>query len=324
MATVIYPHFIGSGSAATAMHRALYCASGVHSDWSIADSIKIARGEPISIRSPKEGRPILFIANPHGFHAQSIIDGVKAGFSAIIAEKPVCVSLEEAKLLRGVGQEVPIAVCHGYRAAWGVKTLQQLVESGELGEVFAVEGRYWQSSAAQSAGKKSDNWKNDPKISGPFDVLGDLASHWTDLLFFLNGGKCEKAQVWKSYVNSETPHRDTHVQLVMEFSRIGRTIGSISKTVHGAGNHLEVNVLGDKGRASWNFSDPDRVLLAHGESEHYVVRKKGTPVGSRQAPFHGLGWLEGYVDIIEKALSGQGEYPTLGEALDVMETLLKA
>lgn len=306
------------------MHRALFCAGELHPDWEIAPKIRIARGEPIGVRTPADGLAVLFIANPHGLHAQAILDGVAAQFSAIVAEKPVCVSLDEAKKLREVSCGTPIAVCHGYRAAWGVKTLQQLIESGELGEIFAVEGRYWQSSAAQSGGKRSDSWKNDPKISGPFDVLGDLASHWADLLFFLNGSKCDKAQVWESFVNSESPHRDTHVQLVMEFSHLGRTLGSVSKTVHGAGNHLEVNVLGSKGRASWTFADADRVLLAHGESEHFIVRKKGTAVGSRQAPFHGLGWLEGYVEIIEKVLSGQGGYPTLPEALDVMETLLKA
>jgi len=51
--------------------------------------------------------------------------------------------------------------------------------------------------------------------------------------------------------------------------------------------------------------------------------------GSRLAPFHGLGWLEGYIEIIHQFLkeaAGQKSnvYPTLPESLKNIEVLLRA
>jgi len=327
----IHPYFIGSGAAAKAMQKALYSAALLHSDWDLQTSQHLARGTfPTSLPQGINDKAVLFVASPHALHAPAIQQGVLSEFSAIVSEKPAGVHREDLALLRSLQTPIPIAVCHGYRAMWGMKTLRNLIRDQELGKIISVEGRYWQSSAAQRQGQlPTTNWKNDSTLSGNSDVLIDLASHWTDLLFFLAGEKCASASVWKSYVNAESAHRDTHVHVNMSFGTLGRTFGSISKTVHGMGNHLEIHLIGEKGRATWTFDKPDIITLGRGDSEQTLARKKDVAVGSQQAPFHGQGWLEGYVEIIEKTLlhlAGQAtaEYPTLSQALDVMEALLTA
>jgi predicted dehydrogenase len=321
----IQPFVIGSGGAGKAIAKSIAIVGILHPELGVLPVRWLRRDENI----PRDLDPetaLLCIANPHGFHARYLEEASAAGLKYILTEKPSCVSLEEVASLKKLGES--IGVFHGYRQMWGPQTVRTLLTSGELGELVAIEGRYWQSSAAQKAlhAVPTDSWKNNPKISGPHDVYLDLGTHWTDLMFFLTGETPSEARAWLSYANAESAHRDTHVHLTLDFAGGCRSFGSISKTMHGAGNHLEFTVLGKKQAVHWSFADPDRLSLARG-SETLVVSKMA-PTSSQQAPFHGLGWLEGYVDIVAQVLlemagGPKAAIPTLQENLKVVETLLQ-
>ena len=83
-------------------------------------------------------------------------------------------------------------------------------------------------------------------LSGESDVLFDIGSHWVDAALYLASEKPGKVNLWKSFVNAESTHRDTHVNIMMEFSKGLRAMGSVSKTVHGATNEFEISIIGEK------------------------------------------------------------------------------
>ena len=121
---------------------------------------------------------------------------------------------------------------------------------------------------------------------------------------------------------------DTHVHLFLKFAGDRRAIASISKTVHGATNNFEYTVIGTKGTATWRFLQPDEVEFGRG-GRTSILRRKTPMESSGSVPFHGLGWLEGYVEITRQTLrqvSGLDSVPvpTLDEALDTMDVLLNA
>jgi|GEM_PF-1001006 len=327
----LVPYFLGSGKASEAMKKSLAILQVLEPDLKIAPFRTIARGEPmpdLASDLSNSKTPVLFIANPHGLHAQAILDGVKAGFPAIVTEKPACVNLEEVHALKSVS--IPVAVAHVYRQTWGIRTIRQMIEAGELGEIIALEGRYWQSSAAQralanssSSTAQSKSWKNDARLSGGYDTFLDLGTHWADLAAYLMGEPRFDGQVWLSNHNAEAPHRDTYVQAVLQFSGGRRAFGSISKTIHGAGNQHEWQVIGSKSSVAWSFLNPDELIVGRGGSRTTLFRQDQS-LGSRQAAFHGMGWIEGYVEII-RALIGElkdgkpADYPTLRWSLEVLE-----
>lgn len=326
---VLIPVLIGSGSSGNAIRKALGVVSFHHPDWPLGPVVSVSRGESLDgiFRSlPSGGEPLLLVANPHGLHTRLLLEAERAGFRHALVEKPACVSLEEAKLLSAC--RVSTGIFHGYRQMWGPGRIRELLKSGEMGDWFSIEGAYWQSSAA-SADKKALGWKDDPKLGGGHDVLIDLACHWTDLAFFLAGMPAEKARVWKGYVNAASPHRDTHVHLALQFPGDRRGFASVSKTAHGEGNHLEVRVFGSRGSASWRFATPDEIELSRGGERHVIRRGTRELTPSRSAPFHGMGWLEGYAGVLEAKLGeifegAVPEYPTLAQHLAVMNTLLAA
>jgi predicted dehydrogenase len=323
----IEPFVIGSGMSGKGMAKALAIVEIIDPELRLAPLKRIQRNQSLRGLPTPGTKPLLLIGNPHGCHAQTLLDGIEAGFEHFVLDKPVCTSLEDVARLKQVRHDV--AVCHGFRQQWGPQTLRRMIDAGEFGELISVEGRYWQSSAAQAAlaggtGGAKD-WKNDRALNGPYDALVDLGAHYTDLLFFLADSAPTRSRAWVSHVNAPAPHRDTHAHVEFDFPRF-RARGSISKTAHGAGNDLELTVLGQKQSVTWHVERPDELRVAQGSAIR-ILQKPADRSGSQQPPFHGTGWLEGYIEIIHRYLrkvSGDSTatYPTLQESLRVMETLL--
>jgi predicted dehydrogenase len=206
---------------------------------------------------------------------------------------------------------------------WGIQFLKKMGEEQEFGRLISIEGRYWQSSSAVKAltQMKTDSWKNNPNLSGDYDVLLDLGTHWADTVTYLASSRIKSVHQWKSFINAEASHRDTHLHLTIDFENQMKSFGSISKTVHGAGNDFEIHLIGEKKSATWKFSKPDYLEISEGNSTS-MIQKSTTTIGSGHWPHHGLGWIEGYVEIIKQALK-KGQYPTLQENLLLLENILE-
>lgn len=325
----INPVVVGRGMAGRAILDSLAIAARSDPELEILPARSAERGKPFSSYASEQTENILFLANPSALHATSILEGISAGFSAIAAEKPVCVHPDEIERLRTVTAFV--SVYHGYRVMWGPREIKRMIASGELGDVFSLEARYWQSSAAAAdpAGAATVRaWKDDPQLNGPRDALTDLGSHVADVFLYLMAEKPVRSRCRLFYRNAASAHRDTHVYLVMDFSGDRHATASISKTLHGAGNELEFTVIGTGGSATWRFQRPDEVEFGRGNRKTVITRNAPNP-SSRSVPFHGLGWLEGYVYITHQTLrtvSGlsAAPVPTVSEALNAMEALLLA
>lgn len=325
----IAPVLVGRGMAGQAILKSLAISSQMDPDLNLLPARQVQRDNSPDSYCSEDAENILFIANPSGLHAQSILDGAQGKFAAIAVEKPVCVRTEEIPLLKSL--QIPVTVFHGYRVMWGTRTIKDMIDSGELGDVFSFESRYWQSSSAQAvrnAAPEKRAWKNDLRLNGPSDALIDLGSHVVDICLHLMSAKPAESKCWVSYQNSLAPYRDTHVHLVLKFAGDRRAMASISKTVHGATNNFEYTVIGTKGAATWRFLQPDEVEFGTG-GRTSIIRRKTNLESSGSVPFHGLGWLEGYVEITRQTLrmaSGLDSVPvpTLDESLAAMEVLLSA
>lgn len=331
----ITPLIVGSGMAGRAAANAFKFIAGLNPELGILAPQWLKRGSPLARKKSELENPVLVIANPHGLHAQTLLEADTAGFPLVICEKPSCVTLEQMESLKKV--KARVAVLHVYRQMWGPQAIKAMLARGEFGELISIEGKYWQSSSAEKAlkGQSRDigfnpgsDWKSDPRMTGAFDVIIDIGCHWVDLACYFYGAMPERLHAWKSYKNAQAAHRDTHTHLTLEFANDGRALASVSKTAHGAANDLEITVIGTKKSVTWAFLKPDELLIGEGRERRVVVRRD-SELGSQMPPFHGLGWLEGYIEIIHQALREQfkgkkADYPRLAENLRMMELLLQA
>jgi len=325
----IAPLVVGKGMAGKAILKSLAIVKQLDPELKLLPVRFAARGTPFSSYIRDDAHNILFIANPSGLHAEGIAEGAKSRFCAIATDKPVCVQTHEIPALRNIS--VPVSVFHGYRAMWGTRTIKEMIEAGKLGDFYGFESRYWQSSSARMALEGTPEkrpWKNDLRLNGPTDTLIDLGSHVVDICLHLVSEKPVGSSCSLSYWNAPAPHRDTHVHLFLKFSKNRRAFASISKSMHGATNHFEYTVLGSQGSATWNFLKPDEVEYGSGNGLTIIRREKENP-SSGSFPFHGQGWLEGYIEITHQTLRKAAglswePFPTLEESLDAMDVLLNA
>lgn len=314
--------------AGDAIAKSLQILNMSEADWEIKPHRFVDRGASLKDLTKDVQNPLLFIANPAGLHTEVMLEADKAGFQAIFCEKPVAVISEELEQLQSI--KTKTAVLHGYRQSWGPQKLKAMFDLGEFGEIISLESRYWQPSGAhralQPAVLPTASWKTDPKLGGPSGVLLDLGTHWVDLVTFILGERPRGASGWASYINTDAPHRDTHLQLSLDFSKGVRAFGSISKVAHGSANDLDINIHGSRMSASWRFMSPDEIQIGLGR-DRKVITRQDSKLGSHLAPYHAMGWTEGYVEIFRQVLrelTGQTatSYPTLEDALHVTRTLL--
>ncbi len=321
------PFIMGSGMAGDAIRKSLQILNILEPQWDILPAIQVKRDASLKELSLRSKNSLLFIAHPPGLHSKALQEADAGAFRAIFCEKPVAVSMDEVHTLKKI--KTKTAVFHVYRQSWGPQKLREMMAKGELGEVFSVESRYWQPSGAHRALHpefKSGGWKLDPHLGGPHGVLLDLGTHWVDLVSFILGDNVCSQKAWFSFANTDAPHRDTHIHCSLDYTSGARALGSISKVVHGSANDLDVHIHGSRKSASWKFMEPDQIIIGEGR-DRSVLTRHDSLLGSKQSPYHGLGWLEGYIEICRQVIKDiEGEehtsYPTLADALRGTEVLL--
>jgi predicted dehydrogenase len=313
----IQPLILGRGMGGQALRHAL----ALYPD-NVAPARWLDRDAPLP-RPENPERTLLVLANPHALHTPRLLEAAERGYRFAVCEKPAAVDLDQVGALEGF----PVAtwICHGYRMLWGPQQLKRELAAGRVGTVISIEGRYWQASATRPPRRNS--WKDVPELGGRFDVLLDLATHWADLVAYILGRLPDDTTVRRWYVNAAAPHRDTHVHLTMTFGDVV-SFGSISKTVHGAGNTLEVGIVGEHASAHWAFERPDMIVWG-GKRRRITESRAEAQLPARPAPFHGLGWMEGYVCLVGEVLAHMQDgrstdAPTLWEHLDILRRLLMA
>ncbi len=126
------------------------------------------------------------VATPPQFHEQAVVGALEAGMP-VITEKPIADTLESARRMVDAADRtgLPCAVIQNYRYEPNKQEVVRLRESGELGRLQHVIGRYACDYRQPSSWGKQ--WRHDMD----FGLLFEGSVHHFDMLRFLSGGDCE-------------------------------------------------------------------------------------------------------------------------------------
>ncbi|HEX8011380.1 MAG TPA: Gfo/Idh/MocA family oxidoreductase, partial [Casimicrobiaceae bacterium] len=106
----------------------------------------------------------------------------------VLCEKPLAISSAEALELVNIAKQKNVANClnHNLRCYPMVQHMRRMVEAGELGEILVVQGTYSQDWLLYDT---DWNWRIVAKENGPLRVMGDIGSHWMDMVQHITGLK---------------------------------------------------------------------------------------------------------------------------------------
>jgi predicted dehydrogenase len=129
------------------------------------------------------GLDLVVLATPTGDHTAHAMAAVRAGVPVVV-DKPLATSAEDAASVVDAATRagVPLTVFHNRRYDPEHATLERVVRSGVLGDVWRLELRWERWRTERRAG-----WRGDADATGGGGVLFDLGSHLVDGAIHLFG-----------------------------------------------------------------------------------------------------------------------------------------
>ena len=95
---------------------------------------------------------------------------------------------------------------------------RELVADGELGDVRLVTGRYFQDWLLLET---DWNWRLEPDVGGALRAVGDIGSHWLDLMAFITGQRVVAVMADLAHVHPDAPAADRPGRDVLDRARCG-------------------------------------------------------------------------------------------------------
>lgn len=203
---------------------------------------------------------VVDICSPGYTHGPIALAAAKAK-KILFCEKPLANSLAEAEDMLKAAEENGCVhmICHNYRRAPAVTLAKQLIDAGELGNIYHYRATYLQE------------WLHDPnsptrwrlnKAEAGSGALGDLFSHSVDLARYLVGEISELSAMLNTFVTSRPiGNTDTMSDVDVDDAALALVkfqngaIGSIEATRYATGrknfNRFEIN--GSKGSLAFNL-----------------------------------------------------------------------
>lgn len=206
----------------------------------------------------QHGIDLVVLSTPPDTHVEFASQAFRAG-AAVVVDKPFVATTRDALSLVTASAAAgrPLMVFQNRRWDGDFLTVRALVESGELGEVFAFESSFehWAPTAGQG-------WKDQLPIGVGGGVAYDLGSHLIDQALVLFGPVAEVRASLRTVRAGGGNDDHSHIDLVHEGAVESRLL--MSRVSHGLGPRFRV--LGTKGSYTSYGLDGQEPALAAGMS----------------------------------------------------------
>ena len=246
------------------------------------------------------------IVTPNHVHAAPAIAALDAGFHVIL-DKPLCVSLDEARALRAATErnDRVFALTHNYAGSPMVREARERVRSGALGTIRKVYVEYlqgWLSTDLETTGQKQAQWRTDPARSGPVGALGDIGTHAFQLLEHVTGQRVASLfAMLDTHVAGRALDDDDMLLLRLEGGATGTLCAS--QVCFGRENGLRLRIYGTEGALEWAQEHPNDLHVTDADGVVRTLRTATAATGdasralTRTPPGHPEGYLEAFANI---------------------------
>ncbi|WP_025145748.1 Gfo/Idh/MocA family protein [Pedobacter jeongneungensis] len=246
------------------------------------------------------------IVTPNFAHFAPAMMALDKGFNVVI-EKPMTLTLEEAKQLKAKVEETGLTLCltHTYSGYPMVKQAKQMVSEGALGAIRKIVVEYpqgWLSTLSEREGNAQAAWRTDPSKTGKSGSMGDIGTHAAHLAEYISGLKITKIC---ADLNIVVPGRaiDDDGNVLLKFDNGSNGVLVASQIAAGEENALKIRVYGEKGGIEWHQMEPNTLIARWLNAPAQIYRTGNGYMGSfaqhntRTPGGHPEGYLEAFANI---------------------------
>jgi predicted dehydrogenase len=295
---------------------------------------------------------VVHVTSPNHLHHGQVGQILGAG-RHVVCEKPLALTSAES------GELVRLAAEHGRVNAVNFNIrfyplnqhVHELVRDGAIGDVRLVSGRYFQDWLLLET---DWNWRLEPDRGGALRAVGDIGSHWLDLIAFMTGLRVTEVMAdmatfiptrrqpagpvatFSTEVAVDTVEREIGTEdiatILLRFENGARGSVAISQLSPGRKNSLVYEIDGSSAAVAWDSETPDQLWIGHRERANEILIRNPAlmgPAGQAAAALPG-GHVEGfadtfrslfraiYADVAAGAPSDTPTYPTFADGHDEM------
>ncbi|MGZ8438605.1 MAG: Gfo/Idh/MocA family protein [Candidatus Limnocylindrales bacterium] len=296
------------------------------------------------------GVEAVHVTSPNDLHLPQARAVLNAG-RHVVCEKPLAMSAAESGELVGLAGATGLVNAANFNIRYYPlnQHAHEFVTSGEIGDVRLVTGRYFQDWLLLET---DWNWRLQPERGGALRAVGDIGSHWLDLMTFITGQRivavmaelatfmtsrrepAGPVETFSTDVATDTITREIATEdtatILLRFENGARGAVSVSQISAGRKNSLQYEVDGSLASVAWDSEQPDQLWIGHRERPNEILLKNPalmSPAGRAAAALPG-GHVEGfgdtfaahfravYADIAAGGPSARPAYPTFADGHD--------
>jgi predicted dehydrogenase len=295
---------------------------------------------------------VVHVTSPNDLHLSQSREILAAG-KHVVCEKPLAMTATESAELVRLAATSGLVNATNFNIRYYPlnQHARELIADGGLGEVRFVTGRYFQDWLLL----ESDwNWRLQPDRGGALRAVGDIGSHWLDLMTFVTGQRVSAVMAELSTfigtrreptgpvetfstdrsgdaVEREISTEDT-ASILLRFDGGARGAVSISQISAGRKNSLVYEIDGSEGAWSWDSEQPDQAWAGHRDRPNEILIRNPalmSAAGRAAAALPG-GHVEGffdtfcahfraiYADVVAGRPASDPGYPTFADGHDEM------
>ncbi|PKN84184.1 MAG: dehydrogenase [Chloroflexi bacterium HGW-Chloroflexi-8] len=267
---------------------------------------------------------VVHLATPNFLHFPQAKAALLAG-KHVVCEKPLALTAEQSAELVKLAAEKKLvnAVNFNIRMYPMVQQARSLVESGEIGDVFIIQGSYLQDWLLLPT---DWNWRLEPGLGGTLRAVGDIGSHWLDLMTFVTGLKITevyadfktflpvrkkpakpvetftgKLLTPEDYVDQPIKTED-YATILLHYENGAQGVLTVAQVCSGRKNRLFFEINGSKSSLSWNGEQPNELWIGHRNEPNQLLIKDPSLMSeeARSTASYPGGHAEGFPDTFKQ------------------------
>jgi predicted dehydrogenase len=238
---------------------------------------------------------VVHLTTPNHLHHAQVRDTLAAG-KHVVCEKPLAMNSEETGELLRLAEESGLvhAVNFNIRFYSQNQAAHARVQAGEIGDVRLISGGYLQDWLLLDT---DWNWRLDPAAGGSLRAVGDIGSHWLDLVQFITGRRVEAVmadlttfievrkqptgpvETFSSASGGETVDTPMETEdaagILLRLSGGTRAVVTISQVSAGRKNRLSWEIDGSEAALAWQSEAPEELWIGHRGRPNELLLSEG-------------------------------------------------
>jgi len=261
---------------------------------------------------------VVHVTSPNHLHVPQASAILAAG-KHVVCEKPLAMTAAESAALveRAEASGLVNAVNFNIRFYPLHQHVREVIAAGDLGEVRFVTGHYFQDWLLLDT---DWNWRLEPDKGGALRAVGDIGSHWLDLMAFVTGqpivsvmadlatfvtARQEPTGPVATFATERSKDTVTRAMgtedvaaILIRFANGARGSVAVSQISAGRKNSLQWEIDGSESAAAWDSETPDHLWIGHRDRPNELLLRNPAlmgPAGRAAAALPG-GHVEGFAD----------------------------